>query len=125
MNRQRHRVLPINLFAVADLHDENDQLLVLDGVDDSIVPFAYAIEIIITGEFFDPLRARISTQGAEPFDNPFLNRLIERFELAFSRRGEENREGHRGSLEAELLQNDIEWLGALLLRFCQGGARIG
>jgi hypothetical protein len=37
-----------------------------------------------------------------------LNRLIERFELAFGRRGEENREGHRGSLEAELLQNDIE-----------------
>lgn len=108
MNRQRHRVLPINLFAVADLHDENNQLLVLDGVDDSIVPFAYAIEIIVTGEFFDSLQARISTQGAEPFDNPFLNRLIERFELAFGRRGEENREGHRGSLEAELLQNDIE-----------------
>jgi len=50
--------LPVDFFAVADLHDEDDQFLVLNRIDDAIVSFSNAIQIFLSSEFLYTLRAR-------------------------------------------------------------------
>jgi hypothetical protein len=65
----------IDFFAVADLDDKDDELLVLNRIDDSVGTFSDSIEVFLTGQFLHALRPRIFTEGLEPFDDAFLNRI--------------------------------------------------
>ncbi len=40
------RQSPVDIFPMPDLHDENRQLLVLDCIDDPVLAFAEAVEIV-------------------------------------------------------------------------------
>ena len=100
-------MLPVDFFAIADLEDKDDQFFVVDRVDDSIVAFADAVEVVLAGEFLHALRTRIVLQGLHAFDEALLNSRREGMELAFRRRGEEDRIGHQ-KLRFEILQNGVE-----------------
>jgi hypothetical protein len=52
----------VNFFAVADLDDKDDELLILNRIDDSVVPFSDSIEVLLTGQFLHALRPRILTE---------------------------------------------------------------
>lgn len=95
--------LPAHFFAAADLlHDEVDQFLVLNRIDDAIVSFSNAIQIILSGKCLYAVRARIFLQRTETCDDSLSNRLDKWFELLLHRRSEENGIGHRGKLEAKV-----------------------
>jgi len=64
--------------------------------------------MVSTGQLLHTLRARILAERLQAFDDPLLNRFGEGVELSLSRRGEEDRVGHREGLKAELFQNRIE-----------------
>lgn len=53
------RCSAIHFLAVADFHDENDQFLVLNGVEDPVVSFANAIEVVFTCELLHAGGSRI------------------------------------------------------------------
>ena len=95
-----------DLLAIANLDNEDDQLLVLNRIDDPIVAFSDAIEVIFSGELLHAWRTGIGLQGLHTFDEAFLNGRGKRAELAFSRRGEKNRIGHEW-LEAEIFENRV------------------
>jgi hypothetical protein len=82
--------LAINFFSVSDLDDQDNQFIILNRVDDSVVSFADTVEIVFTGQFLHPLRTRIVLQSFHAFDEALLDRWGEGSKLAFSRRGEEN-----------------------------------
>ncbi|MGH7183052.1 MAG: hypothetical protein ACREJN_13880, partial [Nitrospiraceae bacterium] len=107
-----------DVFAISDPHNKNNQFLILNSIDDPTVTLADAIQVILSGEFLHALWARGVSQGLEAPDETFLNRGGEGFELAFSRRGKDDRIGY-GRLQAEFLQDRIEWSCTLLLGFGQ------
>jgi hypothetical protein len=70
MRFQRHRARswrelfvspPVNLSTVADLHDFDGPAVVIDGVDDAVIPLADPIALF-SGELLMPGRARILSQ---------------------------------------------------------------
>jgi len=111
--------LPAHFFAAVDLlHDEDDQFLVLNRIDEAIVSFSNAIQIILSGKCLYALRARIFLQRAETFDDSLSNRLEKCFELSLRRRGEENGIGHRGKLEAKVLSTiGKDWIARRAFQF--------
>jgi hypothetical protein len=54
--------LSIHLFAIADLHNENDSVLVIDGIYDSVIALSNPILILIASQFFRSRRTRINGQ---------------------------------------------------------------
>jgi hypothetical protein len=88
--------LPVDLLAIANLEDEDDQLFVLNRIDDPIVAFSDAIDVILSGELLHAWRTGIALQGLHTFDEALLNGRRKRAELAFSRWGEKNRIGLSG-----------------------------
>ena len=50
---------PVDIFPMPDLDYEDDQVFVLDRVDDAVVAFADAVEVVRTSELFDPVWTRI------------------------------------------------------------------
>jgi len=92
----------VDIFAVADLHDKDDEFLVLNRIDDPVIAFTDTIQILFPGEFLDALRTRIVLQGFHALDEAFLDHWGEGPELASGRWCEEDRIGHRW-LEAEIL----------------------
>lgn len=115
---------PIHFLSIVDLHHKDDQFLILNRVDDPVAAFSYTVKIGFSGEFLDALGTRIVLQGFQAGDDSLLSRFGERFELTFRRRGEKDRVGH-GSLEAEILQNRLQRLGAFLFRFSECCPGIG
>ena len=61
----------VDFFAVADLDDEGDELLVLNRIDDSVITFSDSIEISSPASFF--------TLGGRGFSRSDLSRLKMRF----------------------------------------------
>lgn len=116
--------LTIDILAVTNLENEDDEFLVLNRVNDAEIAFADAVEIILTGKFLHPWRAGILLQPPHAFDEAFLDGRGERTELAFSQWGEKNRIGH-GQLETKIFENRVKRLRSFLLRLGQRGARIG
>ena len=99
--------LAVDIFAVANLHDKDDEFPISNCIDYPVIAFTDTIQILFPDEFLDALRTRIVLQGFHAPDEAFLDRRGEGSELAFGRWGEEDRIGHRW-LEAEILQNRIE-----------------
>ncbi len=52
----------VGFFAVADLDDEDDELLVLNRIDDPVITFSDSIEDLFSGQFLHALRSRILTE---------------------------------------------------------------
>ena len=46
--------LAIDIPAIGDPHDEDDQLVIGDGVDDPISPNSYTVAVALAGELFAP-----------------------------------------------------------------------
>lgn len=80
----------IDFFTVANLDDQDDQLLILDRVDDPVIAFANTVERVFASEFLHPLRTWMMLQHLHALDEAFLDRWSEGSKLAFSRRGEKN-----------------------------------
>jgi len=108
--------LAVDFLAISDLHDQNNQFLVLNGIHDSIVAFANTVQILFAGKFLHALGPWVVLQCAETFDESLLSPFGERFELPFSGRSEENRVGHESRLETEFFQNGGQRFGPFLLR---------
>lgn len=53
--------LAVDFLAISDLHDQDNQSLVLNRIHDSIVAFADTVQIFFAGEFLDTMGAWILT----------------------------------------------------------------
>jgi hypothetical protein len=82
-------------FASAALQDQHKEFCVADCIDNSIVPFTNAIELFLAVEHLHSGRTRSIPKGVEPFDDEFLKRFGEGFELSLSRRSEKECGNHR------------------------------
>jgi hypothetical protein len=49
----------VDVFAVSNLDDEHDELLVLNRIDDPAITISDSIEILFTSQFLRALRTRI------------------------------------------------------------------
>jgi hypothetical protein len=85
---------PRDRFASATLQGQHKEFLAADRIENPIVSFTNAIELFITAERLHSVRAGRMTQGLEPFDDEFLKRFGESFELSLSRRSEQERGHH-------------------------------
>lgn len=70
----------VNLVPVTNFRDEDDQFFGSGRVNVPIVAVPNSIQVNLAGEFLDVLRAWMSRECAEAFDDSLLNRLSERFE---------------------------------------------
>jgi len=61
--------LAVDIFAVADLDHIDYQILVFDGVDNSVTSLWKTI-LILAGQFFAPRRSRVFFQIPNALDNP-------------------------------------------------------
>jgi hypothetical protein len=52
--------LPVHFLSVPYPHDENEQHLVLDLVNDPVVTDSEPVEFILSAEFFDSVRTRVA-----------------------------------------------------------------
>lgn len=62
---------------MAEINDEDDQLVVVHGVDDPIVPDADPQEAMSARQGLDPSRARFIGECSQGFSNAFLDGLVE------------------------------------------------
>lgn len=62
-------ILAVDIFAVADLDYIDHQILVFDGVDDSVTSLSKTL-LILAGQFFAPRRSRAFFQLPNALDNP-------------------------------------------------------
>lgn len=111
-------------FTIANLDDQDDQLVILDRVEDPVISFPNMAERVFADKFLHPLRTWIMLQPLHPLDEAFLDRWSAGSKLAFSRREEEDRVSHREGLETKVLQNHSQRFGSPFLRFGQRSPRI-
>jgi hypothetical protein len=86
-------------FASAALQDEHKKVFVTDRIDNPMISVSNAIELFPAVERLHSMWTRSSPKGMKPFDDEFLKRFGEGFELSFSRRREKEREHYRKESE--------------------------
>ena len=62
--------LPVDLLALANLYDTDDQGNIGDRIDDPVRPLADAILVIVAGKFFATWRSRIEGKILNALDDP-------------------------------------------------------
>lgn len=108
--------LLVDLAAVADTHNEDDELVVVNRVDDTVLAFADPIE---RGRDVDQLddatRPRLACKGIDASGDSAPDLRIELLDLLAGGPGDLDLVGHR-FLEPELLFHRVPRNGAVLLR---------
>jgi hypothetical protein len=86
-------------FASAALQDEHKKVFVADRIDNPMVSVTNAIELFLAVEHLYSMWTRSSSKGMKTFDDEFLKRFGEGFELSLSRRSEKECEHYRKESE--------------------------
>jgi len=55
---------------VAEVHDEDHEALILDGLDHPVIADPDPVEVIFTPELLDPMRPGVFGEGLQPCDDP-------------------------------------------------------
>ncbi len=75
--------LPVDLASMADLHNQNNELAISDGIDHTKISDSEAVEILLAFQLLHTARARVSFQLEETFRDLTLRAFREASELAF------------------------------------------
>jgi hypothetical protein len=86
-------------FGSAALQDEHKKVFVADRIDNPMVSVTNAIELFLAVEHLYSMWTRSSSKGMKTFDDEFLKRFGEGFELSLSRRSEKECEHYRKESE--------------------------
>jgi len=78
---------------MADLHNEDNELAIADGVDHPKISNSEAVEILLAFQFFHITRARVDFELEETFRDLTLRGFREDLELALGSRRDVNRVG--------------------------------
>lgn len=55
----------VNIATVADRHNQDNRLRIRNLIDDAVVPYAYPIQVLRSGELLAAGRTRIALQGIQ------------------------------------------------------------
>jgi hypothetical protein len=100
----------------AILDDKHDEILIPNRIDNPIIALANPIEVVPAFEFRDARGARSGAECPKPLCEKFPIRFRQCMELLRSWRSDEHCGNRLMQSEPQFFQNEIQRLGALLVR---------